>query len=111
MQVIIKIVLVVGILGAIAAVEGLNRFGGLVSAFGGGDAPFYTAMLIIAAIGAVVLLAALFNKSHSILKWVMVILLLGSAGLMLNVPSFPVIIGLLIAMLGAAFINTKRKIN
>jgi hypothetical protein len=45
----------------------------------------------------------------------MVILLLGSAGLMLNVPSFPVIIqiiiGLLIAMLGAAFINTKRKIN
>ena len=39
MQVIIKIVLVVGILGAIAAVEGLNRFGGLVSAFGGGDPP------------------------------------------------------------------------
>ena len=55
MQVIIKIVLVVGILGAIAAVEGLNRFGGLVSAFGGGDAPFYTAMLIIAAIGVAIM--------------------------------------------------------
>ena len=113
MQEIIKIVLVVGILGAIAAVEGLNRFGGLVSAFGGGDAPFYTAMLIIAAIGAVVLLAALFNKSHSILKWVMVILLLGSGGLMFNAPSFPVniqiIIGLLVAMLATVFIKKKVK--
>jgi len=123
MQVVIKIVLVVGILGAIAAVEALNRFGGFVSALGGGDAPYYSAMLIIAAIGAVVLMAALFNKSHSILKWVMVILLLGSAGLMFNAPfwyesktmSFPVniqiIVGLIVAMLATAFIKTKREGN
>ena len=115
MQVVIKIVLVFGILGAVAAVEGLNRIGGLVSAFGGGDAPYYIAMLIIAAIGAVVLLAALFNRSHTILKWVMFVLLIGSAGLMLNAPSFPVniqiIIGLLVAVLATAFIKTKREGN
>ena len=64
MQIVIKIVLVVGILGAVAAVEGLNRFGGFVATFGGGDAPYYMVMLVIAAIGAIVPLAALFNKSH-----------------------------------------------
>ena len=35
-----KLILTVGILGAIAAAKVLNRFGGLVSAFGGADAPF-----------------------------------------------------------------------
>ena len=113
MQIVIKIVLVVGILGAVAAVEGLNRFGGFVATFGGGDAPYYMVMLVIAAIGAIVLLAGLFNKSHVILKWVMFVLLIGSAGLMLNAPAFPVnqqiIIGLVVAAVATGFIKTKMK--
>ena len=47
-----KIILIVGILGALAAAEGLNRFGGLVSVFGGADAPFYMVMLVVSVIGA-----------------------------------------------------------
>ena len=112
MNVINRIIMVIGILGAIAAVEGLNRFGGFVSAFGGGDTPYYMAMLIISVIGAVVLLVAVFNKSHSVLKWVMVVLLIGSAGLMLNAPSFPVnmqiIVGLFVAALATGFIKTNK---
>jgi uncharacterized membrane protein YeaQ/YmgE (transglycosylase-associated protein family) len=112
MKMINRIIMVIGILGAVAAVEGLNRFAGLVSAFGGGDTPYYVAMLIVAVIGAVVLLAALFNKTHSILKWVMVVLLLGSAGLMLNAPAFPVniqiIVGLFAAALATGFIKTNK---
>ena len=113
MQIVCKIVLVLGILGAVAAAEGLNRFGGFVSALGGEDTPYYMGMLVVAAVGAVVLLAGLFSKSHFILKWVMFILLIGSAGLMLNVPAFPVnqqiIIGLVIAAIATAFIGTKPK--
>ena len=112
MIVINRIIMVIGILGAIAAAEGLNRFGGLVSTFGGEDTPYYMAMLIIAAVGAVVLLVAVFNKSHSVLKWVMVVLLLGSSGLMLNAPSVPVsnqiIIGLFNAALATGFIKTNK---
>ena len=112
MNVINRIIMVIGILGAIAATEGLNRFGGFVSAFGGGDTPYYMAMLIISVIGAVVLLVAVFNKSHSVLKWVMVVLLIGSAGLMLNAPSFPVnmqiIVGLFVAALATGFIKTNK---
>ena len=59
-----KIVIVIGVLGALAAAEGLNRFGGLVSAFGGGDAPIYMGMLIISVISAGVLLISIFNKSN-----------------------------------------------
>jgi len=112
MKIMNRIIMVFGILGAIAAAEGLNRFGGLVSAFGGGDAPYYMAMLIVAAIGAVVLLAGLFNKTHVILKWVMFVLLIGSAGLMHNAPSFPVniqiIVGLFAAALATGFIKTNK---
>ena len=102
-----------GILGALAAAEGLNRFGSFVSAFDGADSPFYMAMLVISVIGAGVLLLGLFNKSNKIVKWVMVVLFLGSAGLMLNAPNLPVnmqiIIGLLIAAVATAFMKTKGK--
>lgn len=102
-----------GILGALAAAEGLNRFGSFVSAFDGADSPFYMAMLVISVIGAGVLLLGLFNKSNKIVKWVMVVLFLGSAGLMLNAPNLPVnmqiIIGLLIAAVATALMKTKGK--
>ena len=77
-----KIVLFIGMLGALAAAEGLNRFGGLISAFGGGDAPFYMGMLVISVISAGVLLMSIFNKSNNVVKWITFVLLLGSAGLM-----------------------------
>ena len=48
------------------------------------------AMLVISVIGAGVLLLGLFNKSNKIIKWVMFVLLIGSAGLMLNAPAFSV---------------------
>ena len=105
--------MVVGILGALAAAEGLNRFGSFVSAFDGADSPFYMAMLVISVIGAGVLLLGIFNKSNKIIKWVMVILFLGSAGLMLNAPNLPVnmqiIIGLVVAAVATSFIRMKKE--
>ena len=59
----------VGILGALAAAEGLNRFGSFVSAFDGADASFYMAMLVISVIGAGVLQFGLFHKSNKIMRW------------------------------------------
>ena len=44
--------MVVGILGALVAAEGLNRFGSFMSAFDSADSPFYMAMLVISVIGA-----------------------------------------------------------
>ena len=104
-----KILLVAGILGALAAAEGLNRFGTLVSSFGGADAPFYIAMLIYSVFGAGVLLLGLFNKSHSIVKWITFIGFVGCMGLMMFAPSFPVniqiFIGLFIATFATIFIK------
>ena len=104
-----RILLVAGILGALAAAEGLNRFGTLVSSFGGADAPFYIAMLIYSVFGAGVLLLGLFNKSHSIVKWITFIGFVGCLGLMMFAPSFPVniqiFIGLFIATFATIFIK------
>ena len=108
-----RVLLVVGILGALAAAEGLNRVSSFVSAFDGADSPFYMGMLVISVIGAGVLLLGLFNKSNKIIKWVTVVLFLGSAGLMLNAPNLPVnmqiIIGLVAAAVATILIRTKSK--
>jgi len=113
MGLIRKILLVIGLLGGLAAAEGLNRFGSFVSAFDGADTSFYMGMLVISVIGAGVLLLGLFNKSNKIIKWVMVVLLLGCAGLMLNAPNLPVnmqiIIGLVISAIAMIFVGTKPK--
>ena len=70
-------------------------------------------MLVISVNGAGVLLLGLFNKSNKIIKWVMVVLFLGSAGLMLNAPNLPVnmqiIIGLVVAAVATSFIRMKKK--
>ena len=92
---------------------GFNRFGSFVSAFDGADSPFYMAMLVISVIGAGVLLLGLFNKSNKIVKWLMVVLLLGCTGLMFNAPNLPVniqiIFGLVITAIATIFIGTKPK--
>ena len=97
-----KLILIVGILGALAAAEGLNRFGGLVSAFGGADAPFYMVMLVVSVIGAGVLLLGLVGKSNRVIKWVTFAVFVGSIALMLNAPSFPVNIQILFGLVVAA---------
>ena len=112
---VMKIVNIVGIIGAVLAAEGLNRFGGFISKFGGADAPFYEGMLYIALIGIAVLIASFFNRSHSILKWVMAVLLACSFALMLNAPAFPVnmqiMMGLFFATVATILINTKKTEN
>ena len=97
-----KLILVAGILGALAAAEGLNRFGGLVSAFGGADAPFYMAMLVASVIGAGVLLLALVGKSSRAVKWITFAVFVGSITLMANAPGFPVSVQIIFGLIVAA---------
>ena len=50
-----KFISIIGILASLSAAEGLNRFGGFVSAMGGKDATFYMVILAIAVIVAIFL--------------------------------------------------------
>ena len=99
-------------LGALTAAEGLNRFGSVVAAFGGADAPIYQFILILSVVSAGTLLLGLFNKSHKITKWIMFVVLLGCNGLMFAAPSFPVniqiIAGLMVATVATVFIRKKE---
>ena len=112
MKFVNKIILILGILGAAAAAEGLNRFGSLVSALDGADAPIYLAMLVVSVVGGGILLLGLFNKSHIVIKWVIFVVLVGCVGLMFAAPDFPVswqiIIGLIISAAAVIFIRTKK---
>ena len=110
-----KIMIILGIIGALLAAEGLNRIGGLVSAFGGGDAPFYQFSLIAAVLASGVLLLALFNKTNSIVKWITFVLLLGCCGMMMNGPGLPVmeqiIMGLIMATIACLCINKTKEVS
>jgi hypothetical protein len=109
-----KIVYVIGILACLSAAEGLNRFGGLVLAFGGADAPFYTAMLIVSLICAALFILAWVDKLPKNAKWIGVIFLLACTALMLLAPAFPVniqIIGsLVVAFLCLIFAKAQKKV-
>jgi hypothetical protein len=108
-----KVVYVVGIIACLLAAEGLHRFGGLVSAFGGGDAPFYMGMLIVSLICAVLFVLAWVGKLPNIAKWIGAVCLIGSAGLMLAAPALPVniqiIISLFVAFLCLVFSSAQKK--
>ena len=110
-----KIMIILGIIGALLVAEGLNRVGGLVSAFGGGDAPFYQFSLIAAVLASGVLLLALFNKTNSIVKWITFVLLLGCCGVMMNAPGLPVmeqiIMGLIMATIACLCINKTKEVS
>ena len=97
-----NLVLIFGILGSLAAAEGLNRFGSLVAAFDGADAPFYMAMLVVSVLGAGVLLLGLAGKSNRPVKWITFTLFVGCIVLMLNAPSFPVNVQIFIGLIVAA---------
>jgi hypothetical protein len=128
-----KVIAIIGTLGSIVAADGLYRYFELVKIFSNMGAssnmgssfgtyyPYYMypAMLIICVIGAVVLLASVFNKSHPALKWVMVILLAASSVLMFIHPSLTlsayfgislstqIVGGLFVAVLAMVFVPNK----
>ncbi|SMG16108.1 hypothetical protein [Dethiosulfovibrio salsuginis] len=108
-----KVASVVGFCGALWAAEGLNRFGGLVAAFGGEDTPFYIAFLLIAVAAAGVFILSLFKDVPSPLKWVICVGLFGSAGLVLMGPALPVneqiLFGLTVAALATFALPTSNK--
>jgi len=110
-----KVVLILGIIGALIAAEGLNRIGSFVSAFGGEDSPFYLFSLIVAVFASGVLLLALFNKTNSIIKWITLVLLLGCCGMMMNAPGLPVmgqiIMGLIMAIIACLFISKIKEVS
>ena len=97
-----KVGIIVGILAALAAAEGSNRFGSFVSAFGGSDGGFYTMFLIISIVSAGVLLAHFFNKKNSILNYVMVALNAISVILLLGAPMLGVVVQIFIGMIATA---------
>ena len=101
--------LILGVVGAILAAEGLNRIGSLVSAFGGDDSSFYQGALIISVLAAGMFLLALFNISNSIIKWIVFSLLICCLGLMFNAPGLPVMyqifLGLVFSINACLFIK------
>ena len=98
-----KVLYVIGILACLSAAEGLNRFGGLVMTFGGGDTPFYVGMLVVSLVCVVLFILAFIKKLPKILKWSGVVCLFASTALMMNAPAFPVNMQI-IASLAVAFL-------
>lgn len=85
-----KILWGLGVICALTAAEGLNRFGGFIAAIGGSDSTFYMAFLVIAILAAVVFVVAFFRPIPVVAKWLLFVALLISTGLMLMAPHFPV---------------------
>lgn len=96
---ITKIAMGIGIIAALLAAEGSNRFGSFVSAFGGSDGGFYTMFLIISIVTAGVLLGHFFGKKHSIINYVMVVLNAISALLLLGAPMIGVVMQIFLCMI------------
>lgn len=86
-----KIVPVVGILFALAAAEGSNRFGGLVSAFGGADSSLYMMFLIVSIISAGAFIGILLGKSNKLFRYGLIVLNIISVVLLLNAPALDVV--------------------
>ena len=107
-----KLIVVVGLVGALLAAEGLTRLSSLAGAFSGGDAPFYIAMLIISVVAAGVLLVSLFRPIAGWVKGLSLFGLICSAGLMVLVQNFPVsqqvLIGVVLALVTLATPRLKR---
>ena len=93
-----KILPVVGIIFALVAAEGANRFGSLVSAFGGGDTPFYILFLIVSIISAGAFLGILFGRSNKWIRYGLIVLNVISGVLLLGGPAFPVVYQMLLGM-------------
>ena len=108
-----KLIVIIGLLAALTAAEGLNRLSTLVGAFQGTDAPIYQAMLIVSVIAAGTLLVSIFHPVPRWLKAVLVLALFASAGLMCLAPNLPVtqqiLGGLAVAFIGAIAISTPKK--
>jgi hypothetical protein len=107
------IVDIVGILACLLATDGLHRFGRLVAAFGGEDAPFYTTMFIISLLTIILFILSLIGKLNKIAKWIGVVLLAGCTLLMLVAPQFPVtnqiFVGFIVGTVCLFFARIKRS--
>ena len=91
LKVVRKILSIIGILACLSAAEGLHRFGGFIEAMGGQDAPFYMGILIVSLVAAVFFILALVGKLSGLMKWLAVVVLAASTGLMFIAPALPVI--------------------
>ena len=85
-----KILLIVGALACAVAGEGLVRIASFVSAFGGGDAPFYYAVLLFMAFAAVVFILTTVGKAGRGMKYAMIGGLILSGLVMSAAPALPV---------------------
>ncbi len=79
-----------GVICALVAAEGLNRFGGFIAAIGGSDSSFYMSFLIVSVLAAIAFVVAYFRPIPALVKWVLFAALVISTGLMLMAPFFPV---------------------
>jgi hypothetical protein len=108
-----KVAAGIGLLGTLAAAEGLNRFGSFVHAFRGSDASFYTTFLVVSVVAGAVLFAFILGKANFWVKWLTAVAVAGSAALMLAAPSFPVLIqieiGLVLTLMGLLAVAPKKR--
>lgn len=97
-----KIFSVIGILASLSAAEGLHRIGGFVSAMNGGDTPFYMVALCVSLVACLLFVLSMVGKLSRLLKWIAVICLVASAGVMMLAPAFPVIMQIIVSLIVAA---------
>ena len=108
-----KFICVIGIIASLFAAEGLHRFGGFVNAFGGQDGFFYTGALIVSLVSAVFFILAMVGKLSKGMKWLAIICLATSTGIMLLAPMLPVnqqnLVSLFVAFICMFFAPVKKN--
>lgn len=97
-----KILCVIGIIACLSAAEGLYRFGGFVGAMHGKDTPFYMVVLALSLVACMLFVLSMVGKLSRLLKWVAVLCLVASAGVMFLAPAFPVIMQIIASLIVAA---------
>ena len=97
-----KILSVLGILACLSAAEGLHRFGGFVGAMHGKDTPFYMVVLAVSLVACMLFVLSMVGKLSRPLKWIAILCLVASAGVMFLAPAFPVIMQIIASLIVAA---------
>lgn len=93
------VVMIIGVLAAAVAAEGLSRVANFISVFNGNDAPFYYAILIFMLFLAVVFVLAAVGRAGNLLKYGALIGLGISIFVMMQAPAFGANVQALGAML------------
>ena len=97
-----KFLSVIGILACLSAAEGLHRFGGFVGAMHGKDTPFYMVVLAVSLVACMLFVLSMVGKLSRPLKWIAILCLVASAGVMFLAPAFPVIMQVIGSLIVAA---------